>query len=505
VESFDLVEGCCSRDALGSLTVKTSAELQGLLRERLGPGSPSDMTEGTLVVLPSISFPEAELKKIVGIEFYEERLLFMLLQLRSPDLRVVYITSLRVEEPIVDYYLSFIEPETRPGDRLYLIALWDPRPVGLSSKLLTKNDAMERLAQLAEGESCLLSFNVTDAEAEVSERAGIPLYGCPPELVSLGSKSGSRQVARTAEVGVLDGSEDLFSLDAVSAALRDLAARRPDAREAVIKLNLGFSGQGNAIVSLADAEVPVSDLPTVFCADEEDWTSFGTKIEADGAIVEEMRRAEGLRSPSVQMRIAPDGSTQVISTHDQILGAPDDQVYLGCRFPADPTYRLEIQAAGCRIAKILAERGVMGSFGVDFVFDPAEGALFLSEINLRMGGTTHPFLMTKAVTGGVYDEGTGELLVDGAPRAYVASDNLKSPDFVGLLPEQLIGALDRTGLAFDRRTGTGVLLHLLGALKKYGKFGMVCVAPDLDEATEMYGAVEEAVALLAERHRKLRH
>ena len=462
------------------------------------------MMEGTLVVLPSISFPEEELRKIVGIEFYEERLLFMLLLLRAPDLRLVYITSLRVEEPIVDYYLSFVDPEARPGERLYLIALWDPKPIALSTKLLAKDESMERLAQLSEGEACLLSFNVTDAEAEVSERAGIPLYGCPPDLVHLGSKSGSRQVARAAGVAVLDGAEDLFSLDDVHAALRELAARRPGAKEAVIKLNLGFSGQGNAIVPLDDSDAPLIELPAAFCASEENWDSFAAKIEADGAIVEEMLRAEGLRSPSVQMRIAPDGSYEVISTHDQILGAPDDQVYLGCYFPADEGYRLGIQEAGRKIAAVLSEKSVMGSFGVDFVIDPTEGTLFLSEINLRMGGTTHPFLMTKAVTGASYDEATGRLIADGVPLTYIATDNLKSPDYVGLLPEQLIAAVREGGLAFDRRTNSGVLLHLLGALKKYGKFGMVCVAPSVDEATQIYAAAESLANQLGQDHKKVR-
>src|SRR5687768_2608707 len=94
------------------------ADRQRQLVEMLGSGSASDMRSGTLVVVPSLTFPEAELRKIVGIQFYEERLLFLLLLLRYPDLRIVFVSSVRVEEPIVDYYLRFIPPELRPGDRL---------------------------------------------------------------------------------------------------------------------------------------------------------------------------------------------------------------------------------------------------------------------------------------------------------------------------------------------------------------------------------------------------
>ena len=51
----------------------------------------------TLVVVSSLSFPQEELAKIAGVQFYEERLLCMLLLLRDPDLTIVYATSTRVD------------------------------------------------------------------------------------------------------------------------------------------------------------------------------------------------------------------------------------------------------------------------------------------------------------------------------------------------------------------------------------------------------------------------
>ena len=75
----------------------TFEDRQRRLVEMLGDGSASDMRSGTLVVVPSITFPEAELRKLVGIQFYEERLLFLLLLLRHPGLRIVFVTSVRVD------------------------------------------------------------------------------------------------------------------------------------------------------------------------------------------------------------------------------------------------------------------------------------------------------------------------------------------------------------------------------------------------------------------------
>ena len=50
-------------------------ELQRAFVDRLGAASVSDLEEGTLVVIPSATFPIAELRKIAGIARYEERLL----------------------------------------------------------------------------------------------------------------------------------------------------------------------------------------------------------------------------------------------------------------------------------------------------------------------------------------------------------------------------------------------------------------------------------------------
>jgi hypothetical protein len=461
---------------------------------RLGSASASDMDRGTLVVVPSITFPTHELAKITGIQFYEERLLFLLLRLRAPELRVVFVTSLRVEEPIVDYYLSFIDEESRPGERLYLIALWDPAPDALSAKLMRSEWALDRMRELA-SDGVLLTFNVTALERDIADRIGIPLYGCPPDLVPLGSKSGSRHVAREAGVEVLPGAEDLYSEEAVDHEIAKLHTEYGGDQACVVKLNNGFSGQGNLIVEL-DNFTGLGSSDHRFCAEDEEWAGYFAKVSGEGAVVELLLRGENVVSPSVQMRIGATGDFEVVSTHDQILGGPDGHVYLGCRFPARDEYRMAIQEAGRKIASVLAARGVVGSFGVDCLIDLDRDptTVYLSEINLRLGGTTHPFLMAEYVTGGTYDEGTGHLFVDGQPRFYSATDNLKDQGLVGMAPQDLIRAVADGGLAYDPSTATGVTLHLLGALKRFGKFGAVCIAASPGEADELYGLLRDLIA-----------
>jgi hypothetical protein len=170
-------------------------------------------------------------------------------------------------------------------------------------------------------------------------------------------------------------------------------------------------------------------------------------------------------------------------------------VYLGCRFPARAEYRLDIQERARRVGEVLAGDGVIGAFGIDFVLVPSGSGydINLSEINLRMGGTTHPFWMARLVTGGVYDPSTGDLVAAGRSKYYVASDNLKSEALVGRMPADVIAEVEASGLAFDRERGTGATLHLLGAVPKFGKMGMTCVADSPDDAESLY---EELTAAL---------
>ncbi|MDQ4070340.1 MAG: peptide ligase PGM1-related protein [Actinomycetota bacterium] len=478
---------------------------QRAFAERLGGRAISDLETGTIVVVNSITYPAVELAKITAAQFYEERLLFMLLLLRAPAVRIVYVTSVAVDPAVVDYHLRFLPDPEDARSRLSMVDLGDPSTGALSEKLLGRPDVVARVRSLVSDrdDAYMVTFNVTVAEQALSSALGIPLYGPAPSLVPLGYKSGSRRVARRAGVRVLDGAEDLHSMPAVEAALCALRERRPAAEAGVVKLNNGFSGQGSVMVELGDgsSSFSLTAASATFCAAEESWATFGPKVEAEGAIAEELLRGPGLVSPSVQLRISPAGSLEVISTHDQVLGGPGNQVYLGCRFPAHPDYRLAIQEEAVKVGLVLAEEGVIGPFGIDFLVVPPSGdgsresaVVYLLEINLRIGGTTHPFWMARLATGGVYDTASGELVAGGRPKSYVATDNIKSANLVGSSPAKVIEAVDRAGLGFDPLSATGATLHLLGALPGYGKMGVTCIADSIGEAEDLYRRVGELLS-----------
>jgi hypothetical protein len=105
--------------------------------------------------------------------------------------------------------------------------------------------------------------------------------------------------------------------------------------------------------------------------------------------------------------------------------------------------------------------------------------------------------MARLATGASYDAVRGELLRDGEPRCYVSSDNLKWPGLVGRRPAEVIAAVRRAGLSFEAATGTGVTLHLLGAVPRYGKLGAVCVERTASAAGALNERLADALTALA--------
>jgi hypothetical protein len=324
--------------------------------------------------------------------------------------------------------------------------------------------------------------------------------------MELGGKSGSRQAFRAAGVPLPDGREDLRDAADLVAALAELKAREPGLARAVVKLNHGFSGEGNAVFSFAGcpedeaARWIAAHLPLNLAIEARDlgWERYVEKLGEQGGIVETWVAGEGLRSPSVQMRITPPGGLEYISTHDQILGGPSGQIFQACTFPADPAYAPDIQALTRRIGEVLAARGVLGRFGVDFVSVPREGGWdhYAIEINLRKGGTTHTFQMLQFLTGGRYEADRAEFVTPaGAPRCYFATDNVTSPVYRRLTAEDLLGIAARRGLGWDPVTQCGVTFGLLGALAECGKLGMVAIDVDREAARRRF---RRAVAVLDE-------
>ncbi|HEY4720781.1 MAG TPA: peptide ligase PGM1-related protein, partial [Anaerolineae bacterium] len=209
-----------------------------------------------------------------------------------------------------------------------------------------------------------------------------------------------------------------------------------------------------------------------------------------GGVVEERIMGEEFRSPSVQLRVNPLGKVELLSTHDQLLGGPSGQSYLGCKFPADPGYAVLITREAAKVGERLAQAGVIGRFALDFVVVRSPGGEwqpYAIEINLRKGGTTHPFLTLQFLTDGTYDPETATFTApSGRKKYFVASDHVASPLYRAFTPDDLFDIVVRRGLHFDQSRQVGVVFHMISALGECGQLGLVAVAESPDEAEAMY-------------------
>ena len=438
---------------------------------------------------------------------YEERYLIYVLGLaQAPRTRVIYVTSQPILPRMLDYYLSLI-----PGidleelhSRLITVSVgdWSPRP--LSQKILERPRLLERLRALITDpqRAVLLPFVTTELEARLAVELGIPVYGPHPDLADLGTKTGSRTVFADAGVphprgtpGLRDTADLRDALDAL------VSGERPPA-EAIVKLEDSVSGFGNAVIDLrgvtdrTDLDARLQVLQT-----EEPGlsaTDYLARFDAHGGVVEERIVGDDFRSPSVQLRASPEGGVEVLATHDQVLGGPHGQTYLGCRFPAGPEYAAELARHGTAVAEALARRGVIGRFAVDFVAarDGAGGwDLYAVEINLRNGGTTHPGVALLALTEGHYEPETGRYLVDGTPKHYVATDHLEPPGLRTLTPDDVLDLTETGGLGWDDAARTGLVFHMLSGVGVAGSVGVTAIANNPVDAD---GLFHKAASTLAE-------
>jgi len=227
-----------------------------------------------------------------------------------------------------------------------------------------------------------------------------------------------------------------------------------------------------------------------------DCANFLEKLAARGGVVEERITGEEFRSPSVQMRVTPLGELELLSTHDQLLGGLSGQTYLGCRFPASTEYSVAIMREAEKIGKRLAKEGVLGRFAVDFVAarSPSKGEtdwrIFAIEINLRKGGTTHPFLTLQFLTDGNFDLETGIFCTPlGKEKYFVATDHLESPLLRAFTCEDIFEIATRHCVHFDTARQTGAVFHMLSALGEGGRVGFTAVGDSPENAEEIYAHV----------------
>src|SRR2546430_7535052 len=216
--------------------------------------------EQTIVVVPSMTIDfECSSSEL---QAYEERFLFLLLLLRQPRARLIYVTSQMIQPNIIDYYLDLLPGviSSHARKRLFLVSPLDASTRPLSIKLLERPRLIDHIRSLILDfdRAHLVPYNTTELERDLAVRLGIPMYGADPRYFPLGTKSGCRRLFQEEGVRYPLGAEQLSTMADLVDAIVDLRRHKPGIRQMLVKLNEGVAGEGNALVDLSALPEPGS-------------------------------------------------------------------------------------------------------------------------------------------------------------------------------------------------------------------------------------------------------
>lgn len=182
----------------------------------------------------------------------------------------------------------------------------------------------------------------------------------------------------------------------------------------------------------------------------------------------------------------------------------DGQVYVGCINPASDSYRSKITEYAEKIGEALACQGVVGHFSVDFlVFRSQHGGewtIIGLEINLRQGGTTHPYSAMALLCGGHTCTDGVFRTEEGIKKCYQATDNHIDHRLDGLQSSEFLKSFlscSKKRVQWNDNTKTGTIFHLLPFLK-VGKIGFTCIANDEIAAKAIFEEVTSMMNMVAE-------
>lgn len=473
------------------------------LQRRLRRTEPVEDPVVTVLAIPSINFDQGLLASHAAeLPALEERTLYWLLALRRARVQVVVVTSLPVAADVVAYYLRLASEGDDARGRVHLLSPEDGSPRPLAQKILERPSLLAALRRLVtdRAHAFISPFNVRRFERDLALALDVPVYGVHDRFARYGTKTGARQVFARAGVPHPLGAGGLRRTAQLAGALSALRCARPDLDAAVVKQDDAFSGEGNRIIALRGLPPPGTRAEmTALDVRVRDLGATYLEKFVDGGVAEQLISGE-TRSPSVQMRLLPRGRSVLLSTHDQVLGGERGQTFVGCSFPAAPAYAGAIAREARKAGDYLAAKGLTGRVGVDFVVARRESNWqpYAVELNLREGGTSHPYETLWLLTDGSLDEATATFRTpSGQAKHYVATDRLRHPDYRAIGLGHFLAAATAERLDWDPGSQTGAVFHMMRSLEEEGRIGVTAIGDTLHQARQLHAGVAKLLDRLA--------
>lgn len=474
--------------------------------------------ERTFVVVSGLNSDSYNLSQVKGLDHYEERMLFFLFLLKYKRTKIIYVTSKNFNTKLFDYYISLISNDPKEiksiKSRLKHIEVTKNyiKPISLTERLLNDEKALRTIKEnIFNAKTAVLRcYYPSEIERKLALKLNMPLFGSKEKFDYVGTKSGSRKVFRLTGLNLIPGYSYLKSFPELRLAMAKLMKNHPYYKRLVIKLDQCASGRGNCIFNVKDflndydieisVKTDVQKLAKKIKLHFKEYASFQQPEQKFGDYVREFNRIGGIvelfipgeikYSPSVQVYISAEKKAKVISTHEQILGGVDKQKYLGCSFPSLPEHRKIIIKEAKKVADWMAKKGMIGHFGVDFIvthnIKTNKVKTHPIEINLRKGGTTHPFRIAFYLTRAKYDSKKGILFCGKLPIHYQSMDLIESENYKGIDPMKLVELVHNSSISFNENNKKGALVYMPGMAKEFGRFGALAIGHSTEETKRIY-------------------
>lgn len=480
--------------------------------------------ERTLVIIAGMNSDSFSLKNVKGLHYYEERMLFFLFLLRYSKTKIVYITSEGFNEHLFDYYISLTaKDEGKIKDmrsRLIHIEIPDSKEdLPLTKQILDNPRIINQITSSINNPNTavLRCYNPTIMERKLSVKLNIPLFAPRAEFEFAGTKSGSRKIFKLAKVNQIPGCSNLKNFSELSLAMAKLMKNYPYYKKLVIKLDQSASGRGNSIFDVKEflktnhieinVHTDVKKLATIirkkmneylsFQMPNQNFTEYMKQFDKGGGIVELYIPGDIKYSPSTRILVTSQGEPKVLSAHEQILGGPDKQKYLGSSFPCMESHRKLIINESKKIAKYMANKGILGNFSVDFVIvynaKKEVKKVYAIEINLRKIGSTNPFVTAHYLTNARYSSRDGQMHWRDKTIHYVSMDFIESEKYKNISSIKLVDLIKNSKINFNRTKNKGVFIYMPGMAEKFGRFGALCIGYSNEEAKRTYAKLIKLV------------
>jgi hypothetical protein len=482
-------------------------------RQRAALKAWHDAPHRTYLLVNSYSFKD---DGTPGLNYYDMRPLAQILWAADPKVDVIFVTAMPVDESMIRHVLQGHPKADEIRKRVHFVSLNDAGNDFLSQKLLDPKHAgaltqIDGLIKKIGAPAALYPYMGGPYEWRIAAQLGIPdsVYAANPSMIYWGTKSGGRKVFKAAmerytgtkrvRVKLSDGAEDLYDADSAADELGRMLEKHPDWSKVAVKLNLGSSGEGNFFPTVTGfGKLSVEERRRALLAllrsrpfgipDEKTGKqdSFADALANEGAALEEFIPGIGRATfPSVQSEILPDGNVRILSSHEQIL--VDGNNYVGAHLAADNAYRKVLERAAYEAAVELSKKGIVGRFGTDFaVIRQKDGTYdaYYIENNIRLTGTTHPLVAASGLTGASYDDGALRKAETSGKVRYKSMDHDVRPNLVGLDVDGFLARFDKDDakdLLFDPQRQSGVLFHLVPAVKAAGNVGYTIIGRNAHE------------------------